>query len=76
MSPQEALDWLRQVRGQLYRNNPLPSGEQAWVAVVRTPPSGPRNGKLIIALGASMEEAASAAEGQWREVWRTLSRDH
>ena len=76
MTPEEALSWLRQVRGQLYRNNRHPSGVQAWVAVVRTPRDGARNGKLIIALGSSMEEAAAAAQVQWQEVWDGLSQTH
>jgi hypothetical protein len=76
MSSEDALGWLRQVKGQLYRNNRHPSGTEAWVAVVRTPRNGSHNGKLIIALGSSMEEAAAAAEGQWRRVWRDLSQTH
>jgi hypothetical protein len=39
------------------------------VAVVRTPREGTRRGKLIIALGESMEEATSAAEDQWQRLW-------
>jgi hypothetical protein len=76
MTPDEALGWLRQVRGQLYRNNRHPSGIEAWVAVVRTPRNGRRNGKLIIALGSSMEEAAAAAENQWQEVWHRMGETH
>jgi hypothetical protein len=76
MTPEEALGWLRQVKGQLYRNNRHPSGLQAWVAVVRTPRHGKHNGKLIIALGSSMEEAAAAAENQWREVWQAMGHTH
>jgi hypothetical protein len=76
MTPEEALAWLRQVKGQLYRNNRHPSGTQAWVAVVRTPRNGRRNGKLIIALGSSMEEAAAAAENQWQEVWQAMGQTH
>ena len=76
MTPEEALGWLRQVKGQLYRNNRHPSGTQAWVAVVRTPRVGARNGQLIIALGSSMEEAAAAAEGQWQEIWHGMSQTH
>jgi hypothetical protein len=76
MTPEEALGWLRQVKGQLYRNNRHRSGTQAWVAVVRTPRDGARNGKLIIALGSSMEEAAAAAETQWQELWQRMSQTH
>ena len=76
MTPEEALGWLRQVKGQLYRNNRHSSGTQAWVAVVRTPRNGTRNGKLIIALGSSVEEAAATAKGQWREIWHGMSQTH
>lgn len=76
MKSQEALEWLRQVKGQLYRSNRHESGRKAWVAVVRTPREGSRNGKLIIALGSTMEEAAKAAEGQWHQLWERLSRSH
>jgi len=76
MTPEEALGWLRQVKGQLYRNNRHSSGTQAWVAVVRTPRNGTRNWKLIIALGSSVEEAAATAKGQWREIWHGMSQTH
>jgi hypothetical protein len=76
MTLEEALGWLRQVRGQLYRNSRPPSGTEDWVAVVRTPRNGGRNGKLIIAVGSSMEEAAAAAEDQWQEVWQEMSQTH
>ena len=76
MSPDEAVAWLRSVRGQLYRNNRHPSGRNTWVAVVRTPREGLRNGKLIVALGETIEEAACAAEGRWRAIWRSLGRPH
>ena len=69
MKSAEALSWLRQVKGQLYRNKKHATGKEAWVAVVRTPQGGPRKGKLIIALGESMEEATSSAEGQWQQLW-------
>ena len=71
MSNEEAIAWLRQVEGQLYRNNHHPRGVEAWVAVVRTPRAAGRRGKLIVALGGTMEEAASAAAGQWEAVWQT-----
>ena len=76
MTPEEALGWLHQVNGQLYRNNRHSSGIQAWVAVVRTPRDGARNGKLIVALGSSMEEAAAAAEDLWQKVWHGMSQTH
>lgn len=76
MNPDEALEWLREVNGQLYRNKPHPTGKNAWVAVVRTPRAGTKRGKLIIALGDSMEEATSAAEGQWQRLWERLGASH
>jgi hypothetical protein len=76
MDSREAIGWLREVDGQLYRNGRHPSGKSAWVAVVRTPRAGAARGKLIIALGSTMEEAASAARTQWRAVWGRLSNLH
>ncbi len=76
MSNDEAIAWLRQVNGQLYRNNHHPTGRQAWVAVVRTPRAKGRRGKLIVALGGTMEEAASAAAGQWTTIWRAFGPSH
>lgn len=76
MTSDEALSWLRQVKGQLYRNKKHATGKEAWVAVVRTPRAGSRGGKLIIALGDSLEEATTAAENQWQEVWGRLGRSH
>ena len=72
MSSEEAIVWLRQVEGQLYRNKRHPSGREAWVAVVRTPRTEGQRGKLIIALGGSMEEAAGAAANQWEAVWQSF----
>jgi hypothetical protein len=72
MAPDDALAWLRRMNGQLYRNNPHPSGKNAWVAVVRAPRPGNSAGTLIIALGPTMEEAARAAAGRWQ---RMTSRD-
>ena len=68
MVADDALRWLRRVNGQLYRNNPHPSGKNAWVAVVRAPRPGTGNGSLIIAMGSTMEEAAAAAAGRWRRL--------
>ena len=76
MSHEEAIEWLREVDGQLYRNNRHPSGREAWVAVVRTPRGEGRRGKLIVAIGGSMEEAASAAAGQWQAVWKSFGPSH
>lgn len=76
MSRDDAIEWLREVDGQLYRNNRHPSGREAWVAIVRTPRAAGRRGKLIVALGGSMEEAAAAAAGQWNTVWETFGPSH
>jgi hypothetical protein len=66
----QALSWLQQVGGELYHSRKAEPANTAWVAVVRTPSLGARRGKLIIALGSSMQEAASAAEDQWQRLWR------
>jgi hypothetical protein len=76
MDTREAIGWLREVDGQLYRNGQHASGKRAWVAVVRTPRAGVARGKLIIALGSTMEEAANAARRQWQVVWQGLSNLH
>jgi hypothetical protein len=68
----QALSWLQQVGGALYHSRNAEPGNTAWVAVVRTPALGARRGKLIIALGSSMQEAACAAEEQWDRLWRDL----
>ncbi|MEE2679491.1 MAG: hypothetical protein VX546_13000 [Myxococcota bacterium] len=68
MTQHEALQWIQAVEGQLYRNNEHPSGRNAWVAVVRTPRNGAERGKLIVALGGSMEEATTAAAHQWQTL--------
>ena len=72
MSSEEALTWLRQVDGQLYRNNRHPSGREAWVAVVRAPERPGRRGKLIISIGGSVEGAAQGAASQWAALWKTF----
>jgi hypothetical protein len=74
---EEAMAWLREVEGRLYRSGPDASGRSAWVAVVRTPgrTTGAR-GKLIIALGETLEAAAASAEEQWRKLWSALGPVH
>ena len=76
MGTQEAMDWLREVEGRLYRSGPDAMGRTAWVAVVRTPGRGGARGKLIIALGETLEGAAASAEEQWRKLWRALGPLH
>jgi hypothetical protein len=72
----EAMAWLRQVEGRLYRSGPDPEGRTAWVAVVRTPGAGGSRGKLIIAVGATLEEATGSAEEQGQRLWQALSPLH
>jgi hypothetical protein len=73
---EEAIAWLREVEGRLYRSGPDACGRVAWVAVVRTPGQPGARGKLIIALGETLEDAAASAEAQWQKLWRTLGRLH
>ncbi len=72
----EALNWLLQVDGRLFQTKAKSSKPDAWVAVVRVPGTGARRGKLIVALGGSAEEATTAAEGQWQELWKDISKLH
>jgi hypothetical protein len=74
MTPEQALSWLQQVGGSLYHSRNAEPGHTAWVAVVSAPRSFGRRGKLIIALGSTMQEAAVAAEGQWQKLWQETSR--
>jgi hypothetical protein len=66
MTADEAIAWLRQVDGELYRT-PRGGDRAAWVAVVRAPRAAPRASRLIVALGESLEEATATAARQWRE---------
>ena len=72
----EALNWLLQVDGRLFQTKAKSAKADAWVAVVRVPGTGARKGKLIVALGGSAEEATTAAEGQWQELWKDISKLH
>lgn len=76
MGTEEALSWLREVEGRLYRSGPDPGGHSAWVAVVRTPGAPGGRGKLIIALGDTLEEATGTALTQWQRLWRALGPVH
>lgn len=76
MTPEEAVDWLRSVDGELYRAPGGRGAARAWVAVVRTPGAGARRGKLIVALGETALEAASAANSEWQRIWRRAGRLH
>ncbi|MDP6979759.1 MAG: hypothetical protein QF570_14325 [Myxococcota bacterium] len=73
---QDALRWLRQVEGTVYHNRNDADGENAWVAVVHTPPANGRTGKIILAFGESIQEAATAAEEEWTSVWSSMSATH
>jgi hypothetical protein len=72
----EAVAWLREVGGRLYRSGPDAAGRSAWVAVVRAPGPVGTPGKLVIAFGDTLAEAATAAEEQWRELWTALGPIH
>jgi hypothetical protein len=72
----EAMAWLREVEGRLYRSGPDAAGRSAWVAVVRTPGRAGARGRLIIALGDTLEEAASSAEEEWHRLWSALGPLH
>ncbi len=75
-SEQDALRWLKQVGGTAYHNRNDLDGKNAWVAVVRTPSAHGKVGKLILAFGESVHEAACAAEEEWNTLWSRLSVRH
>lgn len=74
MTADEAVAWLRQVDGELYRTRR--GARAAWVAVVRAPRPDRRASRLIIALGASPEEATATAARQWREEFASTGPLH
>jgi hypothetical protein len=76
MTNSEALNWLQDVDGRLYRTKKKSAKPDSWVAVVRAPRTGARAGKLIIALGESAGEATLAAEETWQTLWSDLSNMH
>jgi hypothetical protein len=76
MTAEQAMHWLQQVGGELYQSPHTGEGRTAWVAVVRTPRLDEKRGKLIIALGATMLEATTAAEAQWQQLWQGLGGSH
>lgn len=75
-SERAALRWLRQVDGTVYHNRNGADGENAWVAVVRTPSANGKVGKIILAFGESIQEAAGAAEEEWNALWSRISAEH
>ena len=74
MKQQQALCWLKQVDGTVFHNKKEPEGDNAWVAVVRTPSAPGRAGKIIMAFGETLETAAIAAESEWDKIWGGLGR--
>ena len=76
MMQEEAVEWMTAVDGQLYKSSLVDNKPESWVAVVHTPQNGTEKAKLIIALGGTLQEAATAAESQWREQWKRLSDTH
>jgi len=78
MTPEQAVSWLRDVDGELYRTKPGRGGRKAWVAVVRAPRAETSlgAGRLIVALGETLQEAASAAAHQWRDAFREVGPLH
>jgi hypothetical protein len=73
---QDALRWLKQVDGTVYHNRNDADGDNAWVAVVHTPAANGKTGKIILAFGESIQEAAGAAESEWNTLWWGLSAQH
>ena len=76
MGTEEAIAWLREVEGRLYRSGPDAAGRTAWVAVVGTPGRAGERGKLIVAVGGTLAEAATSAEAEWRRHLRGLGPLH
>jgi hypothetical protein len=76
MTKDEAVAWLREVDGALYRTAPGRRGRRAWVVVVTAPASGTCLPKRIIALGESLQEATASAVAQWRAACAPSQRLH
>lgn len=75
-SEQAALRWLVQVDGVVYHNRNHGDDENAFVAVVNTPAAIGQVGKVILAFGETIQEAAGVAEEEWNNLWSTLSANH
>jgi hypothetical protein len=71
MKNSEAMTWLQDMKGRLYRTKKRSEKPEAWVAIVRVPGNGARVGKMIIALG---ESAGGGCFGSRRNVADTLER--
>ena len=74
LSPAEAIEWRRQVDGELFRTPGNRTGREAWVAVVRAPAPVAKRRPMIIGLGETFQEAANAAASQWRALLQRETR--
>jgi hypothetical protein len=76
MTREEAVAWLHRVDAELYRTPRGGADGPVWVAVVRVPRPGARAGRLIVALGGTLQEAATAAASQWHVLHESARRVH
>jgi hypothetical protein len=77
VTEQDALEWLSQVDGTVYRNRAADRIDaNSWVAVVRTPSTSGRGSALILAFGETLTDATCGAEEQWQALWSGLSLVH
>jgi hypothetical protein len=74
MNRREAATWLRQVKGETLRNAGSLDDADLWISLVRVPAGTGQTGTLIVAFGATMEEATEAAEERWHALWRAGGR--
>jgi hypothetical protein len=70
MTRSEAATWLRQIKGETLRNAGATDMMDAWISLVRVPAGTGGTGTLIVAFGATMEDATTAAEERWHALWR------
>ena len=71
----EALRWIEQVDADVFFNE-QEDFDNAWTAVVRTPPRPGEPEKVILAFCDTMLAVTAAAEEQWQQLWKTLSQTH
>ena len=76
MTEREAIGWLEQVGARLLRHPGKEGSSRAWAAVICTPATGGRRGKIILSFGASLEAAATDAEERWATLWEDLGSVH
>ena len=74
LSAAQAIEWLREVEGELFRTPPNRTGREAWVAVVRVSAPLAKRRPMIIGLGDTFEEAVNAAAAQWHELLQRETR--